>query len=132
MHNLYTLRGAKVRDALLWSGYIDEAIDLFGGTAEVVFNSHHWPVWGGERVLDYLKKQRDTYRYIHDQTLRLAIARADPERDRGAMVLPESAAPVVPEPRLLRHARNTTRRRSISSTSAGTTAIPPISTRCRR
>jgi linear primary-alkylsulfatase len=90
MHNLYTLRGAKVRDALLWSGYIDEAIDLFGGRAAVVFNSHHWPVWGAEQVVDYLKKQRDTYRYIHDQTLRMASQGMTPRAIAEAMVLPES------------------------------------------
>lgn len=71
LHNLYTLRGAKVRDALRWSGYIDQAIELFGD-AEVVFASHHWPVWGNARVIAYLKRQRDAYRYIHDQTVRLA------------------------------------------------------------
>jgi len=71
LHNLYTLRGAKVRDALKWSGYIDEALRLFGDV-EVVFASHHWPTWGHERVVDYMEKQRDTYKYIHDQTLRLA------------------------------------------------------------
>ncbi len=90
MHNLYTLRGAKVRDALLWSGYIDEALDLFGGQAEVVFNSHHWPVWGAERVIDYLKKHRDTYRYLHDQTLRLASRGMTPGEIAENMVLPES------------------------------------------
>ena len=71
LHNLYTLRGAQVRDALLWSGYIDEAITLFG-EAEVMFGSHHWPTWGNEAVIDDLKKQRDLYKYIHDQTLHLA------------------------------------------------------------
>jgi alkyl sulfatase BDS1-like metallo-beta-lactamase superfamily hydrolase len=54
-----------------WSGYIDDATRRFPGM-EVVFASHHWPVWGNARALDYLKAQRDTYRYIHDQTLRLA------------------------------------------------------------
>lgn len=73
MHNLYTPRGAKVRDALRWSGYIDEAIQRFGDT-EVLFASHHWPTWGNEEVIDFLKKQRDGYKYIHDQTLRLANA----------------------------------------------------------
>ena len=73
LHNLYTLRGAKVRDAAKWSGYIDDAMRRFDGM-EVVFTSHHWPVWGQERVVAYLKAQRDTYRYIHDQTLRLANA----------------------------------------------------------
>jgi len=70
LHNLYTLRGAKVRDGLKWSNYIDEAIGLFGD-AEVYLASHHWPVWGNERILDYLKVQRDTYKYIHDQTVRM-------------------------------------------------------------
>jgi alkyl sulfatase BDS1-like metallo-beta-lactamase superfamily hydrolase len=71
MHNLYTLRGAKVRDARKWSGYIDEAIHLFPD-AEVYFASHHWPLWGNEAIIDFLRKQRDGYAYIHDQTLRLA------------------------------------------------------------
>jgi alkyl sulfatase BDS1-like metallo-beta-lactamase superfamily hydrolase len=71
MHNLYTLRGAKVRNARKWSGYIDDAAARFGDM-EVVFASHHWPVRGNARALDYLRAQRDTYRYIHDQTLRLA------------------------------------------------------------
>ncbi len=73
MHNLYTLRGAKVRDALKWSGYIDEAITLFGD-ADIYFGCHHWPIWGNKQVMDFLKKQRDLYKYIHDQTVRLANA----------------------------------------------------------
>ncbi len=89
MHNLYTLRGAKVRDALLWSGYIDEAIELFGD-AEVVFASHHWPTWGNAEVIGYLKKQRDTYKYIHDQTLRLANSGATPREIAEQIELPES------------------------------------------
>ncbi|MDX1381848.1 MAG: alkyl sulfatase dimerization domain-containing protein, partial [Xanthomonadales bacterium] len=70
LHNLYTLRGAKVRDALRWSGYIDEAIRLFG-EADIYLASHHWPIWGNARVVDFLEVQRDTYKYIHDQTVRL-------------------------------------------------------------
>jgi alkyl sulfatase BDS1-like metallo-beta-lactamase superfamily hydrolase len=89
LHNLYTLRGAKVRDALRWSGYIDEAMRLFPD-AEVVFASHHWPVWGRERVRDYLERQRDTYRYIHDQTLRLANSGATPQEIADQLELPES------------------------------------------
>ena len=89
MHNLYTLRGAKVRDALKWSSYIDEAIQLFGD-AEVMFASHHWPMWGNERIVDYLKKQRDTYKFIHDQTLRLASAGATPREIAEQLELPES------------------------------------------
>jgi len=93
MHNLYTLRGAKVRDALKWSGYIDQAIHLFGD-ADVVFASHSWPVWGNDRVVRYLKQQRDTYRYIHDQTLRLANAGYTPNEIAEKLELPASLRPV--------------------------------------
>ncbi len=72
LHNVYTPRGAQVRDALAWSAQINESIDLFGGRLEVEFASHHWPIWGQEAAVDYLKKQRDLYKFIHDQTLRLA------------------------------------------------------------
>lgn len=72
MHNLYTLRGAQVRDARAWSHYIDESIALFGERTEVLFTSHHWPRWGREAALEYLSSQRDLYKYLHDQTLRLA------------------------------------------------------------
>lgn len=89
-HNLYTLRGAKVRDALKWSGYIDEVMHMFGERTEVVFNSHHWPVWGNAEVRDYLAKQRDIYRYIHDQTLRLAGNGLTPREIAETLVLPAS------------------------------------------
>jgi alkyl sulfatase BDS1-like metallo-beta-lactamase superfamily hydrolase len=71
LHNLLTLRGALVRDPHAWSRYLTEAIDLFGGEAEVVFASHHWRTWGNERVMEFLTIQRDLYAYVHDQTLRL-------------------------------------------------------------
>jgi len=91
MHNLYTLRGAKVRDALRWSHYIDEAMRLFP-EAEVVFASHHWPTWGRENVRTYLAGQRDTYKYIHDQTLRLAASGATPAEIADRLTLPPSLA----------------------------------------
>ena len=72
MHNLYTLRGAQVRDALAWSKYINEALRLFGDDSDLVFASHNWPRFGAEDVRHYLRTQRDTYRYLHDQTMRLA------------------------------------------------------------
>jgi alkyl sulfatase BDS1-like metallo-beta-lactamase superfamily hydrolase len=72
LHNLYTLRGAKTRNAKAWAFYLNEAIELFGDEAEVLFAPHHWPVWGKDRVVEHLKKMRDTYKYLHDQTLRLA------------------------------------------------------------
>jgi alkyl sulfatase BDS1-like metallo-beta-lactamase superfamily hydrolase len=62
LHNLYTLRGAKVRDALLWSKYLQAAIDMFGGEMEVLFASHYWPTWGNDRIVAFLKAQRDMYR----------------------------------------------------------------------
>lgn len=72
MHNLYTLRGAQVRDSLSWSKYINEALRLFGDASDVVFASHGWPRFGADEVRHYLRTQRDTYRYLHDQTMRLA------------------------------------------------------------
>ena len=89
MHNLYTLRGAKVRDAYLWSQYIDEAIGMFPET-EVYFASHHWPMWGNADIIDFLKKQRDGYRYIHDQTLRMASQGYTPREIAEEIELPES------------------------------------------
>ena len=71
LHNILTLRGAKVRDALAWAHYLQQTIDMFGPRIEVEFASHHWPMWGNARILDFLKKQRDLYKYIHDQSVRL-------------------------------------------------------------
>jgi len=89
MHNVYTLRGAKVRDALAWSNYIHESLQLFG-EAEIYFASHHWPIWGNEAVTTFLKNQRDTYKYIHDQTLRLASQGATPGEIAEQIQLPQS------------------------------------------
>lgn len=72
MHNLYTQRGAPVRDGLLWAQMIDDALERYGDLAEVAIMSHHWPVRGRERIREYLEKQRDLYKFIHDETLRLA------------------------------------------------------------
>jgi alkyl sulfatase BDS1-like metallo-beta-lactamase superfamily hydrolase len=71
LHNLYPLRGAQVRDANAWARYLDQALDLFGGDADVLLAQHHWPVWGGARLREYLARQRDLYKYLHDQTVRL-------------------------------------------------------------
>lgn len=71
MHNVYTIRGAKMRDALGWSKYANEALDMFPD-AEVAFASHHWPTWGSDNIRAYMAKQRDTYRFIHDQAMNLA------------------------------------------------------------
>ncbi|MFE1166401.1 alkyl/aryl-sulfatase [Nocardiopsis sp. NPDC058789] len=71
MHNVLTLRGAVVRDARVWSRYLNEAVQLYADRADVLFASHHWPTWGRERIVGYLSEQRDLYAYMHDQTLRL-------------------------------------------------------------
>lgn len=91
LHNLYTLRGAKVRDALRWSNYIDEFIRRFPDT-EVLFAQHHWPIWGNARIVDFMKKQRDAFRYIHDQTIRMANAGMRPDAIADTLKLPPSLA----------------------------------------
>jgi len=72
LHNLLTPRGAQIRNGLVWSKHIDQTILMFGDKTDVSFGSHHWPTWGNDEVIEFYEKQRDTYRYIHDQTLRLA------------------------------------------------------------
>ncbi|MFB9128659.1 alkyl/aryl-sulfatase [Paraburkholderia dipogonis] len=71
LHNLYTLRGAQVRDANKWWQALNTTIDMFGSDVQVVFASHHWPTWDNAHINDYLAKQRDTYKFVHDQSLRL-------------------------------------------------------------
>ncbi len=72
LHNIYTLRGAQVRDPLRWSKYINETLYLFGSEADVMFASHHWPRWGKERVQEVLRDQRDLYAHMNNQVLHLA------------------------------------------------------------
>ncbi len=91
MHNLYTLRGAKVRDALKWSAYINSMLGKFG-SAETFFGSHHWPIWGSDRISNFLEKQRDMYRYIHDQTVRWANDGLTPREIAERIKLPDSLA----------------------------------------
>jgi len=92
MHNLYTLRGAQVRDAKAWAHYINEALDLFVDHSDVVFTSHHWPVWGQAQARRYLTKQRDMYKFLHDQTLRLANHGLTPLEIADTLELPPSLA----------------------------------------
>lgn len=72
LHNVYPIRGAQVRDALAWSKYINEALYLFGDESDVSFSSHHWPRFGRGDVHTFLERQRDVYRWLNDQTMRLA------------------------------------------------------------
>ena len=90
LHNVYTPRGAQVRDALAWADQINESIDLFGDKLEVQFASHHWPIWGQQSVKKYMKKQRDLYKFIHDQTLRLANMGYNKEEIAEQLELPDS------------------------------------------
>ncbi|RRO18628.1 MBL fold metallo-hydrolase [Saccharopolyspora rhizosphaerae] len=78
LHNLLTLRGAEVRDPRAWAGYLTEAVTLFADSTDVVFASHHWPVWGRDDVITFLTEQRDLYAYLHDQTLRMLNRGATP------------------------------------------------------
>ena len=72
LHNIYTLRGAPVRDPLRWSKYISQALHRFGVEADVMFASHHWPRWGNDRIQEVLRGQRDLYAHMNNQVLHLA------------------------------------------------------------
>lgn len=72
IHNIYTLRGALVRDPLEWSKKINQAIYLFGKDAEVMFSAHSWPRWGNARIREVMRTQRDTYANLNNEVLRLA------------------------------------------------------------
>lgn len=72
IHNIYTLRGALVRDALEWSKQINKALYLFGQEAEVMFASHSWPRWGNDRIQEVMRGQRDMYAHLNNQVLHLA------------------------------------------------------------
>jgi alkyl sulfatase BDS1-like metallo-beta-lactamase superfamily hydrolase len=92
MHNLYTLRGAEIRDGRLWSHYLDEAIVRYGDRTDAVIAQHHWPMWGNARIAAFLKKQRDLYKFIHDQTVRLLNHGLTPTEIAEQLKLPSSLA----------------------------------------
>ncbi len=92
MHNLYTLRGAEIRDGRLWSRYIADAIERYGGKTDAVIAQHHWPIWGNERIVAFLKKQRDLYKFIHDQSVRLLNHGLTPTEIAEQLKLPPSLA----------------------------------------
>ena len=70
-HNLLPLRGAQARDALAWAHHLDRALQRYGAASDVLIAQHHWPVWGAAAVQGFLARQRDLYKFVHDQTLRL-------------------------------------------------------------
>lgn len=92
MHNLYTIRGAEIRDAVAWSAYIEQARDMFGGRTEVMIAQHHWPKWGQADIDGMLRKQRDLYKYIHDQSVRLLNQGYTPREIAEQLRLPASLA----------------------------------------
>jgi alkyl sulfatase BDS1-like metallo-beta-lactamase superfamily hydrolase len=92
MHNLYTIRGAEIRDGRLWSRYISDAIERYGDKTEIEIAQHHWPMWGNERILSFLKKQRDLYKFIHDQSVRLLNHGLTPTEIAEQLKLPPSLA----------------------------------------
>ena len=89
MHNLLPVRGAKVRDALRWSSYMDQALDQMDGI-EVYFGQHNWPVWGKDRITQFIKTHRAVYKYTHDQTVRLINAGLTPREIADTIKLPNS------------------------------------------
>jgi alkyl sulfatase BDS1-like metallo-beta-lactamase superfamily hydrolase len=92
MHNLYSLRGAEIRDGRLWSRYIGDAIARYGDKTDMVIAQHHWPMWGNDRIVAYLKKQRDLYQFIHDQAVRLLNQGLTPTEIAEKLRLPASLA----------------------------------------
>ena len=70
-HNLLPLRGAQVRDSLAWARYLGRALERYGSHSDILIAQHHWPVWGSDKLKPYLERQRDLYKFVHDQTMRL-------------------------------------------------------------
>lgn len=89
MHNLYPIRGAQMRNALAWSKYIHEAMRLFADRTDAMFSTHHWPRFGRDDVRGFLTLQRDLYRFMHDQAMRLANLGRRPDEIAAELELPE-------------------------------------------
>lgn len=89
MHNLYTLRGAQVRDAEAWAHFILEAEYLFGDESEVVFQSHNWPHWGRETIKEYMQDTAAVYQYINNQTLHYINQGMTPSEISRSLELPD-------------------------------------------
>ncbi len=90
IHNIYTLRGALVRDALLWSKGINDALYRFGNDAEVMFASHSWPRWGNARIQEVMRVQRDAYANLNNQVLHLANQGVTINEIQNEYVVPKS------------------------------------------
>ena len=90
LHNIYPIRGAQVRDCNGWAKYLADALVRFAPKSDVVFAQHHWPTWGNARVVDFITKQRDTYKFLHDQTLRMMNHGLKPGEIAERIALPAS------------------------------------------
>ena len=90
LHNLLPLRGTEVRDAKGWSKYLGDALERFGTGSDVMIAQHHWPVWGHDRVVERLEQQRDLYKFIHDQTMRMMNQGMTPTEIAEGLRLPKS------------------------------------------
>jgi alkyl sulfatase BDS1-like metallo-beta-lactamase superfamily hydrolase len=88
LHNFIPLRGAVARDPRLWSGYLAQAIEMFGDRSDVLIAQHHWPTWGRERVVAFLAKQRDLYKHVHDQAVRMMNLGLRPAEIAESLTLP--------------------------------------------
>ena len=91
-HNLLPLRGAELRDANAWSRYLSDALERFGDDAEILIAQHHWPTWGNARLKEMLATQRDLYKYVHDQTVRLLNQGYTPDEIAVELELPATLA----------------------------------------
>lgn len=89
LHNIQTLRGARTRDARNFARYLDETLERWGDEAEVHYGPHTWPVWGNNEVVPFIESQRDAYKFIHDQALRLANKGYTPLEAAELLELPE-------------------------------------------
>ncbi len=89
MHNLLPVRGAKVRDALRWAEYMQQALDQLSD-AEIYVGQHNWPIWGKARIAEFITMHRDVYKYTHDQTVRLLNAGMTPREIADSIKLPKS------------------------------------------
>jgi alkyl sulfatase BDS1-like metallo-beta-lactamase superfamily hydrolase len=92
LHNLYTLRGAEIRDGNAWAKYLNETLARFGERSDLLIAQHHWPTFGHERVIDFVAKQRDLYKYVHDQSVRLMNQGYTPTEIAENLQLPPSLA----------------------------------------
>jgi alkyl sulfatase BDS1-like metallo-beta-lactamase superfamily hydrolase len=90
LHNLYTLRGAEIRDGLAWARSIEQMRQLYAARADVMVAQHHWPTWGTARIDETLSKQRDLYKFVHDQSVRLLNQGLKPREIAEQLKLPDS------------------------------------------